>query len=335
MTETLERFRSEYQTYHGLSPQREREQQKELAEFASWAGKETPQDCDDDDLRRYLAFLIERGLKPTSVRTRHHMLRPFYTWAFETRLLDAESLMRINLVKSPKGSGGNGVPKPYSAKELSAFWDDLSARFPLDERFPYWLGRYDRSASRWRRLADHVERVQAEAIFSLMLEGGLRKIEVFTASIDHVHPDNRTLVIPQRGERASGKDHFREIPATNALRDSMHRWLELRAQLGVSHDSLWIAATKSEVLTRVGNPMTFKSFTALPGRIGPYRYHRFRHTCATLWLRSGMKLEKVQKMLGHATLEQTLAYAELVNEDIADAAEENEAKFQQLTRRQR
>lgn len=44
--------------------------------------------------------------------------------------------------------------------------------------------------------------------------------------------------------------------------------------------------------------------------------HIMRHTCATLSLQSGMPLPQVQKMLGHASSDTTLIYAEISKEDI-------------------
>lgn len=334
MTDVLDRFGSEYQTYNGLSPERARLQLKTLGELADFAGRPTPLDCTANDLRGYLASLVEDDLHVNTVRQRLGMARPFFKWAFSADLFPADELMRIGDVKPPKGATGSSTPRPYSPKELAAFWEALSARFPLDPRFDYWFDRYRRGGSRWRRLADHVERLQAEAIFALALEAGMRRIEIFSTSIEDIHPDNSVIVVPQRGERANGKDRRREVAYTRRARDAVYAWLEMRARLSIAHDRPWIQASKTERLDRIGEPMTFKSFKNLPLRIADWvEYHRFRHTCATLWLRSGMSLEIVRRTLGHSTLQQTLAYAELIAEDVEVAVEANEGKFRQLTRR--
>lgn len=333
MQDVLDRFEAEYQSYNGLSHERARLQRKTLGELTEFAGKETPLDCTANDVRGYLSSLIE-DLHVNTIRQRLGMTRPFYKWAFAADLYPADELMRLSGVKPPKGATGDSTPRPYSPKELAAFWEALEARFPFDERFDYWFERYGRGESRWRRLADHVERVQAEAIFALALECGLRRIEIFSTSIEDIHPDNSIVVVRQRGERATGKDSYREVGYTRSARDRVYAWLDLRARLGIGHDRPWIMAAKTERLDRVGEPMTFRSFKELPHRIGPgIEYHRFRHTCATLWLRSGMTLEIVKRTLGHSKLEQTLAYAELIAEDVEDAVATNEEKFRQLTRR--
>lgn len=57
------------------------------------------------------------------------------------------------------------------------------------------------------------------------------------------------------------------------------------------------------------------------------RPDRLRHTFATERLRSGMALEKLQVMLGHSTLQQTLAYAEIVNADVQTEADRTADAF--------
>jgi len=332
--DSLGRFHTGYQLYNGLSEKRQRQQRQELERLAEFAGKSRPEECDAGDLRAYLAALTD-GLHVNTVRWRHGMVNPFFTWGFENGLVGAEQLMAIKLVKDPKGATGQSEPKPYSSKELRAFWEALNARLPPGPRFDHWMQRYQEGRSRYRRIGDHAMRLQCEAIFGLALEAGLRSIEIFTAEIDHIHPDNDMIIVPQRGERSNGKDHFRKVPFTNPLRNSIHRWLEVRGQLGVVHDRPWIVGWKNTA-TGVALKAPYETgFRKIPLILGGWEYHRFRHTCATLWLRSGMDLEIVQRLLGHATLQQTLAYARIEHGDIERAASQNEQKFRQLTRRER
>ena len=74
----------------------------------------------------------------------------------------------------------------------------------------------------------------------------------------------------------------------------------------------------------------FERFAELLTTIGDWQLHRFRHTSATMWLRAGVKLELVSRYLGHARIQQTLAYAELIRDDIQVAVERNESRFARL-----
>jgi len=331
MQATLDRFATEYQGYHGLSAERARSQIQELRRLCAHAGKESPQDCDAADLRAYLASLVEQDLHVNTVRKRHGMLSPFFTWGFEADLVSGDQLMAIKLVKNPKGSSGKSEPKPYSPKQLSQLWTDIDSTWPWDEE--RWFPRYEAGNSRYKRIASTVCRRQFEAIIALALEGGLRRIEMFTASIDNVHYDNTSIIVPQRGERGNGKDHYREVPFTSPAREAMQQWLELRAWLKPGHDKLWIIGHANVPWGRELRPMSLKSFKHLPRMVGGWEYHRLRHTFATNWLRAGMPIEKLQRILGHANLQQTLAYAQITREDLEKEVSLNEAKFAQLNRR--
>ena len=48
-------------------------------------------------------------------------------------------------------------------------------------------------------------------------------------------------------------------------------------------------------------------------------FHCSRHTFATRALAKGIALEKVSKLLGHATVMQTLEYAKIVNKQVDNA----------------
>jgi integrase len=75
--------------------------------------------------------------------------------------------------------------------------------------------------------------------------------------------------------------------------------------------------------------MTFLRLEELLRRVvGPgWELHRFRHTFATERLRAGTPLEIVSLALGHATLEQTRAYAEIVRSDISRELAKTEGAF--------
>lgn len=331
MDAVLDRFASEYQGYNGMSAARARQQVNELRALCEFAGKETPLDCTADDLRGYLAMLNEDGLHPNTVRKRRGMLSPFFTWGFQADLIDGNRLMAIKLVPNPRGATGRSEPKPYSPKELAQLWTDIAETWPLAEE--RWFKRYERGHSRYKRIASTVCRRQFEAIVILALEGGLRRTEIFHAEIDHIHYDNTSIIVPQRSERGNGKDKYREVPFTSDARSVIEEWLELRSWLKPGHNRPWIIGHANVAHGKELRPMSFKSFAAWPRIAGGWELHRLRHTFATNWLRAGMEIEKLQRILGHATIDQTLAYAKIERSDLEKAVSANEANFSRLSRR--
>lgn len=325
--DAIARFEREYQEYHNISDGRRVEQKRTLQDLAALAGKPIL-DCDESDLSSYLATVLQSGRHPNTVAKRLKLVLPFFQWAWRVRLIDAERLMRLRDVSPPSGTGG-WVPHPYSPKELRQFRDDLATAWPLVEE--KWWTRYRAGSSRYRKVHTEVMRRQIEAIVALALHGGLRAREIYGLSLDDMHHDNAYIVVRQRAKLANGKDKLREVPFTEAARETVERWLDLRASLPVTHDRPWIVAT-NRTANDPFDPMQFPRFASLIQQaVGPeYGLHRFRHTAATAWLRSEMPIEKVSKLLGHSRVQQTLGYAELVADDLQASVERNEGKFLRL-----
>ncbi len=331
MTSILSRFEKEYQGYHGLSDDRRRRQLKELHSLADHAGKGRPEDCTGEDLSGYLAELIDLELHVNTVRMRGNLVRPFFNWLYSVGIIDGDRVMAIRSVPNPNGASGQSTPRPYSAKELKRFWVELDAAWPYVEE--KWWKRWRDGRSKYKRVASHVMRLQLEAIVALALDCGLRRSEIFHLDIDDMHPDNEYIVVRPRTDRENGKNRLREVPYTEEARTHVRNWLYMRHELSVGHDRPWISAVANQAEGGWLNPMNFDRFRKLLQTIGDWQLHRFRHTCATNWLRADMDLEVVSRMIGHSQLAQTLAYAEIVRDDIAKQVNRHEGRFQQMTGR--
>jgi site-specific recombinase XerD len=133
-----------------------------------------------------------------------------------------------------------------------------------------------------------------------------------------------------RGKSPFGeRQGYREVPYTEEGRRLVAEWLDFRETiLKPGHNHPWMILRQGggsyyAVLDRIGD----FAFMSIPTHVGAWHYHRFRHTAATEWLRAGVPLEHVSKLLGHANLTQTLVYAELVREDVARDVRRAEADF--------
>ena len=160
-----------------------------------------------------------------------------------------------------------------------------------------------------------------EAICSLALFLGLRRQEIYTLSLDALHPDNAYVVVD--GKREDHRPKVREVPYTDAARDAVRAWFRLRRTFNPGHDFTWLSLH----YTTRDRPMSFTRFASLLTSFGPWEYHRLRHTCATERLRAGMPIEKLQHFLGHASIQQTLLYAKIETKDVIAATEKSDADF--------
>lgn len=330
----IERFERDYQKYHDISPSRRREQIKAIEKMASLAGKD-PGDCGVEEVKSYLAHLGDRGLHVNTIRKELNLVKPFFTWGWEAGVIDADQLLMVQRIAAPRKSTPNAVPKPYSKKELMRFYQELDEAWPKVEA-KFWA-RWKRGTSPFRRVRTHAMRIQIEAISALALHCGLRRQEIFKASLDDIHYDNAFVVV-RHAKGDNDGERMREVPHTATSREAVRAWIELRTILGPDHSSPWLSlANKTHAL----KPMRWTTFkgilSTIKKRIAPtgtktadhWRLHRLRHTAGTEWLRTTRRLEIVQKLLGHATLQQTLGYAKLVRDDLHEAVAKSEREFEE------
>lgn len=331
--EALARFEREYQGYNRITRDRAHQQLKTLRRLEEHAGKPLL-DCEAGDLQAFAGTLMAKGLHVNTVRKHLNMVRPFVSWAYAVGLVDADRYLMMRAVKNPRGSTGNGLPKPYSRAEIQVFWAALDNRLPkLPEK-----GRGSRAVTRWLtgkgpwgRVWRHAMRIQCDAMVRLALDMGLRRGEIFRLSVDDLHYDNEYLVVKGKADPNTGEPKIREVPFTTTARAAVKDWLEFRALMRPGHNHPWLTCY-ADYST---NKMRERRFnTLLQDVVGPgWRWHRFRHTCGTEWLRAGVELEKIQRLLGHATLQQTLGYAEIAKGDLSKAMARNEASFEEAVGR--
>jgi site-specific recombinase XerD len=325
----VEAFAAEYFILQGLSADRQRLVLHELRRLEAHAGAPA-ETLDDQAIRAYMADQLSGGLHVNTVRKHLHAIRPFYKWCWRTRVIDADHWLRIQDVEPPRGSTSQARPRPYKIAEVQRFWDQLDARWPLVSDLS--IQRYVNGTSRYRRIWRHAMHLQTQAVASLALFGGLRNSEIRFAGIDDIHPDNEYIVV--RGKSSFGeRQGYREVPYTEEGRRMVAEWLAFRALLKPKHDRPWLVLTASAsrnnalLPSHPLEPIGEKGWEALITNVGKWELHRFRHTAATEWLRAGVALERVQKLLGHANIAQTLGYAELVRDDVARDVRKAEADF--------
>jgi site-specific recombinase XerD len=329
MMTVVEDFAADYFVRESLTPGRQRDVLAALTALEAHA-QAPPEQLDDLAVRAFVTARVASGLHVNTVRKELHAVKPFFRWAWQQRIVDADRYMRIREVRPPRGASGKARPRPYARKEVMRFWDELDARWPLTT--PYFIGRYERGTSPYRRVWRHAMHLQTQAVASLALFGGLRKSEIRFASIDDIHPDNEFIVVDYAKSTFGQGNGHREVPYTVEGRQYVGQWLEFRAKLKPPHDNPWLVLTasaspNSPIPSHPLAGISEDGFTGLMPNVGAWELHRFRHTCATEWLRAGMPLERVSKLLGHANIAQTLCYAELVRDDVASSVRRAEVDF--------
>lgn len=152
----------------------------------------------------------------------------------------------------------------------------------------------------------------------------------------HLLPDSRSLGCAVVGAHlhvrhranpngALAKSRFpRTVPASDAVLHAYADYQVERSEL-VGHDDCDMVAVNL-YHEPIGAPMGYRAakgfFDRLAAECGfAVRPHILRHTAATNWVRAGVDLDVVQKLLGHASLASTTVYLHARDEDRRRAVE--------------
>lgn len=343
MSDLSDQYLREHYAYNQISVQRQAEQRRVIGVVEAHV-KKPLEEMRAVDFRGYLQTRLSEGLAPTTVDRHRRMVTPFIKWLWDHSLLGAEEYIRYKDVKAPRGAY-DAEPRPYSPAERERMWEAIEERWPWQttgsprtrERAEMFVTRWLNGQSQWKRVRPMARRLQVEAVIAVCLYGGLRCHEAFGLELEEMHHENEYLVVSGARKNRQGATRRRLIPwMSREMRVAVKDWLWFRditvAEFGVDHSRPWLALDHSEAAFR---PMTFKVFSKMFDGMGEVGFHRLRHTAATEMLRAGMKLQSVQKVLGHSSIEMTLRYAKIADSDILDAAIEVSPAFSRALRRRR
>lgn len=340
---SIDTFAEHHHQYNGISARRCAQQRSVLTAFSDHIGGDPLEvGAGAQELRSYLETLVASGLKPTTVGFHLKAISPYFAWAQETGRIDALQLAEVRLVKAPRGASAY-MPKPYSRDAIRTLWRQLDRDYPWSWHSPRRMKRgHDAGPSRargehnfdrwftgpeirWFRAKPYPERVQMEALVSLLLCGAPRMNEAYRLTPRDVDPENAYVVVHGAAKNGNGQSVDRAVPwSTPHMRDSMRRWLDVRTRLEPDHDQLWLSLAPGWIT----HPMSFDRFRRLLLLLGHgWEFHRMRHTAATEMLRAGYPIEKVQKVLGHTSIAMTLRYLQVLPDDVVEIAARRESEL--------
>ncbi len=220
--------------------------------------------------RRYLASLLDRGWKLTSVSIVHRVLNVFFRWLVRERLITSNPL--------------DGIPAPKAPQLFP---------FTLDEAQVAALLKASGDRSTRQGVRDH-------AILLLFIDCGLRLNELISVKLTDVSLNQHSLKVHGKGSK--DRIVFMGSKAAKALR----RWIELRGfrpgyaetlfidRKGESLKPRWV----QQIITRIGKKSGLKI------RLSP---HKLRHVSATLAVKNGMDAFTLQRLMSGRTFRRQCA----------------------------
>lgn len=153
-----------------------------------------------------------------------------------------------------------------------------------------------------------------DVILCLLYAWGLRIHELEALTVGSM--DMRLDFVTAKNKGGTTKT----LPYTDEIKRIVGRWLKVRGQHSmIGEDSLLITSSG----TRLPKEQIREIVTELGRKAGvQINPHRLRDTCGTHLLDSDVPAERVQKILGHANLKQTLAYSKVNNKKVHESLTE-------------
>jgi site-specific recombinase XerD len=251
----------------------------DLRQFARWAvaANLPPQDVGPREVRRYVAWLSERGAAPASTARKLAAVRALFASQREHGLIESSP---ADLVATPRVP--SRLPRVLKAQEVGALLESIPAGGALELR--------DR------------------ALFELAYACGLRVEEVVSLRVADVDYDGEQLRVEGKGRKT------RYVPvgelALGALRDYLERGRGALVGAGaadVSEGRLFLSRSGRRLSTSDVR-RRLRAWTERAGVGGGSSPHTLRHSFATHLLDGGADLRSIQELLGHANVSTTQVY---------------------------
>jgi integrase/recombinase XerD len=157
-----------------------------------------------------------------------------------------------------------------------------------------------------KKLLSVIEDIRDRAMVLVLLRTGMRIGELLNTLVVEVHFKERKIEIYEAEKTRVGRVVYLSDDAVGALK----RWLSKRSG---KYPYLFYGRRGSP-LSYPAARMRFEKCVERAGLRGKgYTLHCLRHTFATELLNAGMRLECLQPLLGHSSLEMTRRYARLTD----------------------
>lgn len=275
----------------------------DLAHFVRWFEQTNGEACSlpaitPSDVRSYRQFLltVERR-KASTVNRRLAALAALMTWASQQGLVERDPTRDVRNV--PQVSAG---PKYLDKKQQYALQRAIEKDLQLARlRYP----------KRWRG------RQRDGSLTLFLMHTGLRLQEALDLRLDDLQLSDRKGQVLVRQGKGSKQ---RSVPLNADARKALQDWLSVRPE--VANDFVWVAVENEgagalssrsvqRVILRLGQDAGLDNLTP----------HMLRHTFGKNLVDSGVGLEKVAALLGHANLNTTRTYIAPNQNDLEQAVD--------------
>ena len=157
-----------------------------------------------------------------------------------------------------------------------------------------------------RRLLSVIKDVRDRALVLVLLRTGMRIGELLSTKVSDIHIRERTITIFEGRKNRRGRVVYLSPDALSTLK----AWLKRRDS---GAEFVFHARGRTRMSYTTAR-MMFEKYLKRAGLMAKgYSLHCLRHTFASELLNAGMRLEHLQELLGHDSIEVTRRYGRLTN----------------------
>lgn len=256
------------------------------------------------DIESYMGYMSNEGYSPKTIDIRYSALKAVFEYLSEREEMIEESPF-----------------EPLEYSDFSSIMNGTKKENTTHEEITYV------TPEQVEKIVNHLSapKLRNELIVRLMFQTGMREIEANTTRLEDIDREKRSINIHGKGSKN------RTVYYQPNLDILLQQWIDggYRAsnQSAASSPNLFITNTSEEMSTgRISRIIKQAARDAGVNEImyvdqnGNERWkitaHTLRHGHAVEALKSGIDVRTVQKHMGHSSLDQTMRYLRLIDDDV-------------------
>jgi integrase/recombinase XerC len=284
---------------------------------------------------QYLQFMVkERGYQLSTARSNLSSLRQFalflaaeyrqerfnpagVTPAHIRRYL-AYMKNELNNCAGTRNHKLNAIASYYTFLECYEYIDEednptrLIRRARIRRRLPLYMTA-EEAAAFLEAVATGANHQRDTALFRVMIQAGLRVVEMVRLRVQDVDLKERTLLVQGKGNIE------RLVPLTDNTCLALEAYLSVRKPTGDDVDALFLTDSVQPVQGYALNGI-FKQYCRQAGVEKPgLTVRHLRHTCLTLLMQEGADLLALKKLAGHRRVSTTQVYLHVTQRQLREA----------------
>lgn len=269
-------------------------------------------------VKGFLTDLYRRGCRPNTIRSYSQSIFLFIAYLSNSGHTRIETATKDDLSSFVEYEQDCGLSPNTVATRLNCIYAFFSylvergvahpdiikkkMRIKISDTLPRAIAPQDIC-----RILSVIKKVRDLAMILLLLRTGMRIGELLSTRISDINLRENRIDVYEAEKTRIGRVVYLSDDARNALRV----WLKRRNK---QKEYLFYGQGSYQTLSYETARRMFESYLKIAGLAHKgYTLHCLRHTFASELLNAGMRLECVQQLLGHSSIEMTRRYARLTD----------------------